>query len=1232
MKKRILSLFLAVVMVVLAIPAVILPTFATSVSNANGLYKTSLSFSEDIYDNVVANKDKSVITLPKKNWEVGVMLPDSWNNGYTAAVNHTDAGVKYAYVCAGGGNWMNAALAGGYYYASGQTGLVFTSEYDSTKHSTDPNWTGALPSADYRTWKANTSNVLVRYTAEYAGTVTIDVSKLLFKHAWNCVFAILVDGKPVGQFNTADFDYATGKGWYDPSVTTDVASDITKITNVSVNKGSTIDFIFRGVDNMDKASIAEFTYATCRHATSSFEFDVTYTDVSGLTSDAVVESVYDVNDWGKWYRNKDTVGGNDPIEQAGPFVLGYLPVTYDFLTAMNAGVGIDYSIANFDKLVSVGNTFTKYINNHRDANSYQNFYGANNAGHNGATSGAAGGFLQDGSSEKYLQYCPGVYYGSGSPMVVYNETTGKYELSSTKYSGGNEALGYTRYMNAFPSVASLRYVAEYGGNVTIDLTGRWNSVHTKDMAHLFVYVNGVRVKTYTSDGSTADKQLSIVNLEDLEPGDTVDIVNVVDPRFGILMVTPTLDKADGSGTVANPWYNADYAAANAKWGGMDLARRSFQIKSVKVTVTDPVYGATNTWDGGGAIVANKINYDNINLFQWYTDANATTEIAKGGALASGNVAKISKAMIDAAGLDWDTLTADELLDAYVNYLVSKGNIAYKDPVWAHGGADVSGKFSALAYYAPFHDISITLAKGGKVVSPTLSQLISKDGLADMVNTGWGAVADSVLDSTTGEKYTSTSLVKNLILNYSSGVETVATYAHSVIGCRSETNFNILRPQANFAGNKGSAAFVYTAQSDGVVSVNFRSFKLTEKAAFQWRISVNGEFISPVAEYTCAAVGYMTADELAGFNAQVKAVLDGMKVNAGDTIGFHFARNAAGNGVCLTPQIDITLFGAEVEVDNSVNLVITDAYAVKMEATPSVKNGKVDVLVDGNVVTTLDSTTGYAYALKSGIKVNDLTCTTSTTAEWVEEGDVDGETVSYQLREERGAYTVTSKTYTTNTNEMLKYYESGAAGEKAAALATEIRHLAIAVDAALANREAAAGGDITTAEKYHLRGQEGDVFLTDVALTELAANKPAYGHVGNVEDYDYVIAGANVNYGDKISIVLLLDATADADIWALKEGYKLVAYEGESKITEATEFAGVAVKGKDYVGVIVDVPVSKYNTSFEFALETAEGEAAARLQYSVSAWMANKYVDDAAWNTYVIRGVYNLGVAAAAYNA
>lgn len=1307
MKRRIISLFLAVVMIVLAIPAAILPTLAATVSNEDGVYKTGFSFLNDIYNYAKDKTGGSKIVL-KDNWEVGMMKPDEWNNSYTVAQS---INTQYSYVYTGKGSWMNDALAGGYYY-EGQNSLIFTSKYDATNSGGD---------ANKREWVGVTSNVLVRYTAEYAGTVEIDVSQLKFKNNWSSLFAIMVDGQPAGQFATEDFNYATGAGWYDPTTTDDVAGDFSTIT-VKVQKGSTVDFIFRGTNDCDASRAAEegftFLYSDSRYTSGSFNFDVTYTSIEGLENDATVQHIFDANDYSQYYlgQNKTGKATNTAFAQNGAWQMGWIPVTYDVVAALNAGVGTDYSLESLDKMITIGKGFTPYAMNHRDNGSNQNFYTTDNGGgHNGNATGASGGFLQEGA-DYAMKFCSGGLWASGANQIQYNESTGKFELSAKTYDGSNGTLGYNRYMNAFPSVATLRYTAEYGGNVKIDLTGAFNYEQVKNLSWLFVYVNGERVKTIQNTGDVSKQTFGILELTELKPGDTVDIMNVVDPRYGILMATETLNAVDAdgnvTGTVACPWYDANYLT-DGKWAGMDNGgRRGFSVTSITTTITNPYYAGESVWNGENAVQLDKDgklfqNYTNsqpIPLFRWYKMVEGVEiHIDFGGALAEGCYAKINPVMAEAAGIDLAKDSYATVLDKYIAYLTTTYTVNPKNSDWQYGATEKDGRFSPFVCFGFYHNVDIGLTTSQKVGYPTAAQfLTSAIGIDSQVRSGWQAYANKgvILDASTGNAITAATTGANVKVNYSAALSGYkGNTSNQCAGATGQAGVQgpaYIRPNSTFA-SMGSGSFVYTAQESGMLTVNFDKLTLKERDSMNvaFSVTINGVTVIGPTNFTVNGQGDVSADFLKTFNAQFESFAP--QVKAGDKISFNFAR-VDGNGFAVAPVISVAVRNVMPTFENTVNLSITDAYAVKVTATPTAiaKGDKVELLVDGKVVATLDKASGYTGVAKGGITVDNLTASINATK------GQDGTTVAYQLREERGEYILTSGIYSITTNEMLSYYEASN-DPTTKALAKQIRHLAAVSHWILSGESAiknpnGSSRDLNANEKnwikcggennFSLSGlkvvdgntvasaQTGSTFtdwdsgLTDRMLATMKGvtaedyyknywyktegdDTQKRAHFNPVEGvsalvagvdfgyaegtdfkaFPYVIAGANVNLGDKLSLVLVIDATADASIWDLKNGYTLTAV-GDGVDVTADGFAGVTASGKEYIGIIVDVPVSAYDKTLDIVIKDADGNpVSATMKYSVKAWCVNKYVfGDGSFNNYLVRAVYNLGVAAAAFQA
>lgn len=269
MSKKLLSLFLAVVMLALAIPAAVLPAFAADGEVSEG-FTTTFS-DDDIVAEYKANKAAyttgTTIAFPE-NWAIGSMSAAAWDTNYRVTNTAKNNG---EYFNDGSAGWMEGNNGGGFYFSNGRlvAGVTYVGE------TTDLNGDGTKDAND-RTFKSVDTNSVVRYTAPYTGTVTIDVTKLAFLNTWNAKFCILVNGEPVEEFASADFDYATGAGWFVPEKW-NALDEIVDIASFAINEGDKIDFVFRATE-VDSTNESRFNYQLIKRLAEDWGFSVTYAD------------------------------------------------------------------------------------------------------------------------------------------------------------------------------------------------------------------------------------------------------------------------------------------------------------------------------------------------------------------------------------------------------------------------------------------------------------------------------------------------------------------------------------------------------------------------------------------------------------------------------------------------------------------------------------------------------------------------------------------------------------------------------------------------------------------------------------------------------------------------------------------------------------------------------------------------------------------------------------------
>lgn len=746
----------------------------------------------------------------------------------------------------------------------------------------------------------------------------------------------------------------------------------------------------------------------------------------------------------------------------------------------------------------------------------------------------------------------------------------------------------TRPFERLPAAPAICYTAQYSGTVTVTLDGGWYSAQAQGFQHLFVRHNGVVVDDIVNDYTDVLKTYT----RTVNKGDTLEFVCVQDP-------------------ILSKEYSVYNDAAAAKWANMTNIlglRRAFRIDDIDIEYTS--FTNVNKWDPQTALSTDKLPTDSelVRFFQWYKDGSAAP-LAIGTTLDDTCVAKINPALITAGIISADD-TFDVAYEKFCAYLKEKNLIVVNDSAWSYGNVTNSGTYTPFKYYAHYHDSNLLLVRSDSKVygsntngyfAPaanwdTMMTTIKTQFLNAKIAVDTSGETDVVLDTSNSASVK----VGALQVAYSSTAVSLSRYTNLTNGT---TALGYLSGKV-YAGYGGSdqAGFRYTAPSAGKLTITMDSMTAAT-GSYKWKVMINGAFQQSDWQ-TTAFEGVATMD-----------------VQAGDVVTIVMDRNGTSE---FTPAFTATLVGAP-HISTSTSLMLNDAYDVKMTATPSAEGGVITAYIDGEWVEGELVNGAYSFIVKDGIKVSDLTATTYSTAAW-ENRNPDGVTVSYQLKEVVNGHTVISAVYSTTTNKMLQAYESGDYGATVATLAKDIRHLAVVANACLYNPDGSKG-DFSSTEKNYIRGK------SDTALTELKAAGATNSFTGTAGKY--AIAGANVNLDNRLSVVILMSANEGGSLEDLRNGgYYVEAVNGE-KVVTANNIKGVTVNGTQYMGVIVNVPISMWDQAFAYTVKDAEGNAVSRtLNYSVKDWCINNYPGSASYSMqgYVVRAMYNLGVSAAAYKA
>ncbi|MBQ8173837.1 MAG: hypothetical protein IJ009_00370 [Clostridia bacterium] len=747
---------------------------------------------------------------------------------------------------------------------------------------------------------------------------------------------------------------------------------------------------------------------------------------------------------------------------------------------------------------------------------------------------------------------------------------------------------------------AVRYTAQYTGDVTVTVKGDWFDHHvhqalsasyanlTVGYAHIYVLKNGELIRDIVRGEDLAvDVQVTTT----LAKGDVLDFVAVMDPEY----------------------VTADESTTTTAYK-REAANRNFIIDALTVEYSNVEASATATskWNGTSAAsttTAYAYNSEEVRFLQWYDANNA--EINAGGTLSEGCYAKLNPEMVAAAGIDLENDSYADAFDKFVALLMKANVLTYANSDWKVGHLDAGSStatFRELKY--PFIYIAKNLglvSSSGTVDTPNAHT--NNDRAAGAGGTGALFVTEYVFETLQNElksgfaTYVSDETVKasNIQIAYDSTMNGVATSSARTHG---HTVALMGAPHTTFArgGNTwGEAAYRYTAPKSGTVT--FVVDALTGRyggGSTTWNIAKNGVRVNATASTTTLN----DATALASYQSAIAAL--SFTVEAGDTIDFLYAQSNYDNG--YIPTITATMEYNPLDWAVEGQLKIDTNYSLNVLAVPADANGTMSAIVNGQTVAGEKQEDGsYKMLVQGDIYITDLASTV----------------VSYALQEAVNGHVITGTTRTLDANELLTKYEAHE-NELVSRLAQDIRQLADYANFKLGN-----GSEPNATART-------DMKRNDAALAALAHEYTFGGEAGA-----FKFVGANVNMDDSLRLILLIDASdAGANIADLMEstnGYAVKVYDGGQSLNLTTsEFGYVTAGGSEYVGVMVDVPVSYWSRALTFVLEQNGVAVSHSLNYSHYTWCSYVYNVKGGVgvysDSYIARGVYNLGVSAAAYKA
>ena len=236
-------------------------------------------------------------------------------------------------------------------------------------------------------------------------------------------------------------------------------------------------------------------------------------------------------------------------------------------------------------------------------------------------------------------------------------------------------------------------------------------------------------------------------------------------------------------------------------------------------------------------------------------------------------------------------------------------------------------------------------------------------------------------------------------------------------------------------------------------------------------------------------------------------------------------------------------------------------------------------------------------------------------------------ISYQAYQTLdGADTVNAASVTLRAFDLLSRYE---ASEDASTklLASTIRYYSLAARDYFVNGQVTLSTDAQTA----LRESDPDIQLMVDAYKAGTAYRP-YPDGTNVNAFAFRIKGASLKPDDRLAFAFRVDRTSGAAFGDASLYLRVTDANGEVRyLSEGEPFDET---GLEMLYFVKNLRATEYGTNFYFTLVDANGAAqSATLTYSAHAYIARTFDTangDATTFHYLLRGIYALGEASAAY--
>ena len=1250
MRKRILSLILALTMVLLAIPATVFPVFAAEEEEKDLIVLSSTTFAPnqpgtwpvfDSYVNKEMNTGDHVGVTYQGGWQIGYKYIGGDSANFTAYDKLYKASGKlgesgHMILSSGTGYWTQW----GGMYVEGFPYMLFSgATYNETPGGYDQ--------------VSAVANPTVRYTIKETGTVRINVNELYFNADHATHFAVYHNGVLVHDpIEAQKSRYRVESGSF-VSKTGANAADAFETLILDVKKGDSIDFVSEINTDFNASNIDEFGLNKFDSAEYGFSKRGFYD--FGFTIDYIVEKTS--------YKTR-----------FAPDAANTFPVFGNYSA----------SSMNVSQYVSVSYPGAWQIGYRDPQGSAANFHAYDKLYKASGTVGETGQMILSTDWSFWSNY--GGMYITGSPNLMFSGMTYSEDYTSVTEHKADPVI---------------RYTAEYTGTALIrvnelffyaDNTAYFEILHNGEP--LIDPVLAVTAQNRVTDGAYASAGAANVGgdfatlLVDLKEGDTIDFVSRGNDAFnGSATEALGLTKFDKK--------EYDYSKRGILDFDFEIEYRSVKDGSSSQSITMQAPGILPEplfvwYDANGNMLetgATRTAHDNIpeftdediifssigSLFDWL--------YKKGGCYA-----KINPVLLENGTIS-ETDNYGAVLSAYKTYLASFPALSMaSDFKYGAGTSANLTTFDRLCFFAASNPFGV--GQNGNTVNGSVDYLYNGNFFAPQAQ--FTAALDAFIGAAAAVTPSGTN-AGDFRLNYATlpdgatfapqGVDAIQNGASLI----QNNSYLYFAPDAN----GGKASFVYTVPTGydrPLFSFTANDVRFDgEEAPFHYAIAINGKVVWPAgatADSVKADCNSNTGWALYTTEESFKNTLSALhfEVKSGDVVELCIARAYRGGealgavavGMDLTATtenyhdvcaLDIVrsgkhLYRALYEFGSSVTLAdldLPDSFgangvyinneAVAEDLPESLVMCRTYRITDK----VLETSASLSIASSFAINIYVQTIDDATAAGVV----VDGEKIEGILQsnnvykctipvapKELPTMVIAYRAYQTadgkdmvnadpvelNAFELLSAYEAST-DETTRLLAKTIRYYSLAA------RDYFINGRVTLSEEARNGLLERDDAILSMVEAYQAGNafRPYPADV-NANDFTFRFTGATLKLDDSLAFAFRVDRTSGTLFGEPNLTLQVKDENGELRYLGKPEFL-FDEEGKEMLYFVSNLPAAEYGKEFFFTLVDENGTAqSATLTYSVHAYVARIFsaTSNSSTLSYLLRGIYAIGEVTTAY--